>query len=126
MTPRVNHDELKLMAEVGLMAATQGDVSAAKAIFAAVEQERPEAAVAYIGPALANLFTGNPAEAIDGLQRGLAAVAQEDRPDLQAVLSIAFQVSGRVAEGVEALQAAGGTPLAQAIHSKLHHQASVV
>lgn len=115
MEPLLGHEELKLMAEVGLLAATRGDAPAAEAIFAAVGQERPDAAVVYFGPALAQLFVGQTSAAIDVLQRGLTRVEASDQAGLHALLALAFQLDGRVAEHAEALQAAGDSPLAEAM-----------
>lgn len=111
----IEKSEIKLLAEVGMLAATRGDLAAARAIFSAVEQERPECAAAYAGPAVALLVRGRPDEAIEGLQRGLALVPPEAQSDLQAFLGVAFHLDGRTAESLRALGAAKEHPLAAAL-----------
>lgn len=118
MEQLLDREELKLMAEVGLLAATRGDAPAAEAIFAAVAQERPDAAVVYFGSALAQLFVGQSLEAIDILQRGLTRVPVVDQPALHALLALAFQSGGRAAEYAEALEAAGNSTLAEVMRSR--------
>ncbi len=115
MSDVIERDELKLLVEVGMLAATQGDVEAAKVIFDAIEQERPDAAASYAGPAMALLFRGRTADAISALQRGLKAVGETDRPDLQALLGVALHIDGRGAESAQALNASHTHPLSAAL-----------
>ncbi len=111
----IERDELKLLLEVGMLAATQGDVEASKVIFDAIEQERPDAPASYVGPAIALLFRGRTADAIGALQRGLKVVGEADRPDLQALLGVALHIDGRGAESDQALQASHTHPLSAAL-----------
>ncbi len=111
----IEREEIKLLAEVGMLAATQADLTAARAIFAAIEQERPDAAAAYAGLALAYLFRGRSEEAVECLQRGLLAVPSEEQSDLQAFLVLAFEVEGRRADSERALRAAEDHPFALAV-----------
>lgn len=101
-----------------MLAATQGDTASAKGIFAAIEQERPEAPMGYVGVALANLFRGRSNEAILSLGRGLKAVSAEDQPSLQALLGLALRMDGRTSESIKAFEAAGDVPMAQAMLSR--------
>ena len=115
MTLAIERDDLRLLVEIGMLAATRGDVAAAKTIFAAVEQERPESAASYVGPALALLFRGRSAEAIEELQRGMPEVEVSQQQDLQAFLGLALRVEGRGSESLRALQAAPDHPMAAAL-----------
>ncbi len=98
-----------------MLAATRGHITPAQAIFAAVENERPEAPAAYVGYALACLFRGKAVDAVECLTRGLKRVTPDDRPDLQALLGLALQVSGRSSESRKLLATAGSHPLATAL-----------
>lgn len=118
MTPAIEHDELKLLVEVGMLAATHGEITATKTIFAAIECVRPDSAASYAGPALAYLFRGRAADALEYLQRGLRAVASEEQPPLQALLGLALQVDARNAESLQALRTAGDHPMAAALRAK--------
>ncbi len=115
----VDPDELRLLADVGLIAALQGDLAAADGIFRAVESERPAAAVSYIGPAVARLCLSQPAAAIECLQRGLKKVPLDDQSELHAVLGVAYQIDGQSAASHRALRAAGDLPLARAMLDRI-------
>ena len=115
MNPVIERNDLKLLAEVGMLAALRGDVAAAQTIFAAVRQERPQSAAGYVGPALALLFRGRASEAIGELQRGLLVVEASQQQDIQALLGFALQAEGRGAESQQALQAVCDHPVAAAL-----------
>lgn len=115
MTFAMAHDDLKLLVEVGMLAATRGEISAAKTIFAAIEHVRPESAASYAGPAVAYLFRGRAADAMEHLRRGLRAVAPEGRQPRQVLLGLALKVDARNAESQQALRAAGDHPVATAL-----------
>lgn len=93
-------------------------MGAAEAIFTAVEAERADAPLPYVGLAMAYLNCGRAPEAIAALERGLAAVAPANRPEVQAFLGLALQVGGRLSESRKALQLAGDVPMARAMRGE--------
>ena len=115
MNPVIERDDLQLLVEIGMLAAMRGDVAATQTVFAAVQQERPESAAGYVGPALALLFRGRAAEAIGELQRGLPRVEASQQQDLQALLGFALQIAGRGSESQQALQSVRDHPVAAAL-----------
>lgn len=115
MNPVIERDDLQLLVEIGMLAAMRGDVAATQTVFAAVQQERPESAAGYVGPALALLFRGRAAEAIGELQRGLPRVEASQQQDLQALLGFALQIEGRGSESQQALQSVRDHPVAAAL-----------
>lgn len=120
MSIPISHDDLKLLVEVGMLAATRGEITAAKAIFSAIEHVRPEAAASYAGPAVAYLFRGRPADAAEQLRRGLAKVPPDDRQPLQVLLGLALQLDACNAESLKVLRGAGDHPIAAALLADSH------
>lgn len=112
---QLDSEELRLLAQVGLMAARRSDPAAALAIFDAIEQERPEAPIAFIGPAIVHLQAQRYAEAIRCLERGLERVPAGDRAELNAFLAMACRLDGRHDQCERALGMAQGVPLASAL-----------
>jgi predicted Zn-dependent protease len=108
-------DEIRLLAQVGLMAADRSDVESAKKIFAAVEQERPKAPISFVGPAIAHLQAGDLQGSVRCLERGLAQVDAADRPDLYAFLALVYRLGGLHDRSEKALNSAGSVPLAQGL-----------
>ena len=115
---RASSDELRLLAQVGFWGATRGQTTAAKAIFSAIEAERPKSLVAFVGPAMIHLVQGNAGEAVACLERAVAVVSQEDKPELYAFLGLAYRVDGRSGLSQEALKRAGDVGLAQSLMSE--------
>ncbi|MFY8102754.1 MAG: tetratricopeptide repeat protein [Ramlibacter sp.] len=108
-------DEIRLLAQVGLMAANRSDIESAKKIFAAVEQERPKASIAFVGLAIAHLQAGDLQGSVRCLERGLAQVDAADRPELHAFLALAYRLGGLHDRSEKALSSAGSVPLAQGL-----------
>ena len=108
-------DDIRLLTEVGFLAAARGDLQRAQQIFGALERLRPNAAFPCIGMAVTLLNTGKPVEAVQELDRGLQRVPPADAADLHAFRGLALQKAGRQSESQRALRQAGAHPLAQAM-----------
>lgn len=108
-------DELRLLAQLGLMAATRRKDSAATAIFAAIEVARPQSSITFVGPAMNHLCAGRLIEAIRCLERGLEVVGIPDRPELYSLLALAYHFEARPSQCERALAQAGDIPLALAV-----------
>ncbi|MEY2617688.1 MAG: hypothetical protein RL522_690 [Pseudomonadota bacterium] len=113
-------EEIRLLAQIGLMAANHADVESATRIFAAIELVRPRHSVVFIGPAIASLQAGATPEAIRCLERGLAQVDAADRTELQAFLALAYRLCGLQGRSDNALKSAGNVPLAQGLRREAH------
>lgn len=121
MSP-LTSDEIRLLNEVGYLAAARGDLQASQKIFGALERFRPHVAFPYIGMAMAQLNRRLRDEAVRTLDRGLACVErEEERSDLQAYRAMALHLAGRASECRRAIDAAGGHPLAQALAATPRH-----
>ena len=116
---QLHSEELRLLAQLGLMAAGQRDESAAIAIFSLIELARPQAAYTFIGPAMNHLYAGRCIDAIRCLERGLEMVAAEDRPELHALLAVACRFDMRHGQCERALAQAGDVPIAQALRREI-------
>lgn len=88
-----DEEVLKLLAEIGLSAATRGCGEAAAPIFDALALFKPDNPLAAIGRALGEISAGRPEDAIRGLRA--AGVTGETCPDeLSAILLIALCLAG--------------------------------
>ena len=105
--------DIRLLTEVGFLAAARADVKRAEAIFGALALLRPDRSFSYIGLAMAYLNTHRPEEAVAVLAQGAKVVRAQDQGELQAVRALALQLAGRTAESLRALQAAGPNRLAK-------------
>ncbi len=108
-------DEIRLLAQVGLMAASRSDLESATKVFAAVEQERPKASIAFVGSAIAHLQVGDLQGSIHCLERGLTRVDAAERSELYAFLALAYRLGGLHDHSEKALKSAGSVPLAQGL-----------
>jgi hypothetical protein len=106
-------EDIRLLTEVGFLAAARGDLRRAEVIFGALQSHRPGAAFAYVGPAMAMLNRGQSDEAVRELDRGIALAGGESRAELLAFRGLALQLAGRASESLRALRAASSHPLAQ-------------
>lgn len=111
----ITPEEVRLLAQIGLVAANHADIDSTTKIFAAVEQERPKTSIAFIGPAIAHLQTGAVSDAVHCLERGLAQVEAGDRPELQAFLALAYRLGGLHDRSDKALKRAAKVPLAEGL-----------
>lgn len=108
-------EELHLLAQIGFWGAARGQVTAAKAIFSAIEAQRPQALASFVGPAMADLYRGNTSQAVACLERAEAVVSDHDKPALYAFLGLAYRASGQNARSEDVLRRAGDLTLAQAL-----------
>lgn len=107
--------DIRLLTEVGFLAAARGDIRNAEVIFRALERIRPAANFPYVGMAAALMNAGRYDEAVRELERGLKAVDPQEHQELQAFRGLALQLAGRVSESRRALALAGELPLARAM-----------
>lgn len=109
--------EIRLLTEVGFLAAAKADIRQAEAIFASLELLRPNGAFVYCGLAFAYLNAALYDSCIAVLDKGLQRVAAEDVPALQSVRALALAWAGRASESERALASAGTHPLAERLRS---------
>lgn len=109
------HEQIRALAEIGIMAARRRDVDTAEVIFRAIELSHPNRSMAYAGQALARLAVGRPAQALAAVDRGLRLARPEDHGELHALRGVALLAVGRPAECGVALRQAGDNPLAVAM-----------
>ena len=108
----LNSDEIRLLTEVGFLAAGRGYVSRAERIFGALQRLRPQRAFAPIGLAMAYMNVGRHDEAAGILAYAAAQVEPAEQAELDAFRGLALQLAGRSAESVRALKSAGENHLA--------------
>ncbi len=109
------HEQIRALAEIGIMAARRRDVDTAEVIFRAIELSHPNRSMAYAGQALARLAVGRPAQALAAVDRGLRLARPEDHGELHTFRGVALLAVGRPAECGVALRQAGDNPLAMAM-----------
>ena len=109
--------EIRLLTEVGFLAAAKADVRLSEAIFASLELLRPNGAFVYCGLAFAYLNAALYESCIAVLDKGLKHVAPEDISVLQSIRALAFGWAGRASESERALASAGTHPLAAILRS---------
>lgn len=109
------HEQIRALAEIGIMAARRRDVDTAEVIFRAIELSHPNRSMAYAGQALARLAVGRPAQALAAVDRGLRLARPEDHGELHTLRGVALLAVGRPAECGVALRQAGDNPLAVAM-----------
>lgn len=85
--------DAKLLTEIGFLAAYQGDVTRADAVFDALASIRPGRAYPWVGKTLARFHAGRPDEAVAFLER-VQITDQEESAVLQAWRGFALQLSG--------------------------------
>lgn len=112
-------DEVRLLAQLGLMAIGRREESIVSAIFAAIELLRPQSSIAFVGLAMNHLYAGRVIEAVCCLERGLETVDEQDRPELHALLAMACHFEGRPAQCERALSQAGDVPIALALRRQV-------
>jgi len=108
--PQLDREDIRLLVEIGFLAAGRGLLSQAEAIFTAVLLLRPDKAVGYVGMAMALLNAGRAADAIICLQEARLPTGEED--DLvRAFQGLALQLDRRAFESVGLLRALAYQPL---------------
>jgi hypothetical protein len=113
-SPLTGH-ELRLLAEVVLLAGAQGDLVNARKIHAALEACRPAATFPHALLAMALLNRCQRDEAVRLLDSGLRIADEAGAPDLHALRAFALHLAGRRAESERAAKAAGDHELARAL-----------
>lgn len=108
-------EDIRLLTEVGLLAAARADRKAATAIFSALERLRPGRAFPYAGQAMAQMNARQYDAAALTLQRGQQQVQGDDLADLRALRAVALRLAGRAAESEREARDAGMHPLARAL-----------
>lgn len=108
-------EQLRLIYELGLMAASSGDAARAEKIFTALERVRPQGCGAYVGQAVGHMFQGRYLDALSVLDKGLSLAEAGDHPELHAFRGLVLQLAGRSAESLSAYRAAGDLPMARAL-----------
>ncbi|WP_255568715.1 hypothetical protein [Comamonas sp. NLF-1-9] len=96
-------DDIRLLTEIGFLAAGRGELARAEAIFGALALLRPERAFAHVGIALALINRGRPGEAAARTER-VHLPAGPERELLAAVRALALQLDRRNAEATRLLQ----------------------
>ena len=95
--PELSPEQIRLLTEIGMMAAQQGLPAKAEAIFQALRILRPQQPGSYVGLAMVRMNSGLNDEAIRVLERdGLAACP--DDPDIRVFLGLALRLAKRAAE----------------------------
>ena len=90
--PLASH-EIRLLAELGFMAASSGQVATATEIFDALIRLRPTKAFPYVGKAVALLFVGSIPAAIELLSTA-SQLVETDQEQIWIYLALAFQRKG--------------------------------
>ncbi len=97
--PLLTPEDIRLLTQVGFIAAGQADVIRAERIFGALARLRPARAFAPVGRAMALLNAGRAPEAVQALQQARPGMqAGEDADTLAAFLALALQLDGRSSE----------------------------
>jgi thioredoxin-like negative regulator of GroEL len=102
-------DDARFLTEVGMLAASSGDLSHADAIFNALRLLRPDRAYPLVGLAVARLNAGRAAEAVRLLD-SVRLDDPEEHATVQAWLGLALQLAGRNAESRRLLTRAAEMP----------------
>lgn len=104
--------EAKLLTELGFIAAYQGDVDRADAVFGGLARVRPGRAYPWIGKALARFHVGRAEEAAMLLEKQALLTHEQDIALLQAWRGMALQLSGHSSQAHSLLEkvAAGKEP----------------
>lgn len=88
-------NEIRLLAELGFMAAASGQVANATEIFDALIYLRPKKAFPYVGKSIAFLYVGLIIAAVDLLSVA-SQVVETDQEQIWIYLALAFQRMGDV------------------------------
>ncbi|MVW78579.1 hypothetical protein [Bordetella sp. 02P26C-1] len=114
-------EDARLLTEIGFIAAYQGDVVNADAVFDGLARVRPGRAYPWVGKALARLYVGRADEAAKFLEQQMPKMADEEEANLlQAWWGLTLQVSGHAARARALLEqlvdgSGPGTTLARSL-----------
>ena len=117
LNPPLDSAEIRLLTEVGFLAAAKADVGRAKVIFSSLELLRPNGAFVYSGLAFAYLNAARYEDGVTVLDKGLPHMAAEDVSVLQSIRAMALGWAGRASESTRALALAGTHPLAEILRT---------
>ncbi|MET1115649.1 MAG: hypothetical protein ABWY08_11960 [Comamonas sp.] len=95
--------DIRLLTQVGFLAAGHGDAPRALHIFDALAVLRPNRAFAFVGLACALMNAGRAAEAVQRLQ-ALHLPEGPERDMLHAFQALALQLAGRASESTQLLR----------------------
>ncbi|CAM3834020.1 hypothetical protein [Bordetella tumulicola] len=90
-------EDAKLLTEVGFLAADQGDVASADAVFDVLCRLRPDRAYPWLGKALARFYAGRADEAVLFLERA-SCLDKDETGVLHAWHGLALQLAGHHAQ----------------------------
>ena len=111
MAELLEQDDLKLLTDIGFIAASRGLKDHAVAIFDAIKAMRPEGEAGYLGLGMVDILGGDPAAAV----KTLMAAPRSDAVD--TFLGIALVQNADVQQGQKLLQSvidnSADTPLAR-------------
>lgn len=97
-------DEMRLLAEVGFLAAANAQLPAARRIFGALRLLRPDSVLPFIGQAVVATHEGKPDEAVRLLEEeGLGKIPGD--AELTSFLGLSLVEAGRLAEAARVLRA---------------------
>ena len=103
--PLLTPEDVRLLTQVGFLAAGAGDVPRAERILGALARVRAQRAFPHVGRALAWMNAAQPHEAVRLLEQAPPGAAHgEDADTLAAFLALALQLDGRSSESRRALQ----------------------
>lgn len=107
----MDSDAIRLLTEIGFLAAGKADVDRARRIFDALALVRPDRAFPFIGSATALLNTGRAREAAMLLFKAKAGLPAGNESDMVAAfLGLALQLDGRNGESVHVLRHLADAP----------------
>ena len=99
----VSADTLRLLADIGFMATSSGFSPQAKSLFNAIELNRPDSVLPYIGHALNCMNMNKNQEALDILEKKALKI-EPDNPTVQAFMGMALMLLGRSSESERCLE----------------------
>lgn len=114
----VPREDLQLLAEIGFLAVSRGQIVQGEKIFKALELARPASVGGYVGLAVAQVFGGRPRDALGTLERGMRNVPAEEHAPLYAFQGYAFRCVGLHAASAQALKSAGDLPFSRALRGE--------
>ncbi|MEL6838999.1 MAG: hypothetical protein AAFP85_06885 [Pseudomonadota bacterium] len=98
MTELLKQDDLKLLTDIGFIAASRGLKDHAVAIFQAVKAMRPEGEAGYLGLGMVDILNGDPAGAVKTLKSAPHSDA------VNTFLGIALVQAAEIQQGQKVLQ----------------------
>lgn len=97
-------DDIRLLTQIGFIAAARADVQRAEVIFGALLRVRPERSFGHIGMATALLNAGRAGDAVLRLEKAYLPPG-DDADMVQAFLGVALQLDARASEAARVLRA---------------------